>query len=149
VNIDPTLLSFLTVAGLSGVVVEVARSFLQRKKLGSDFAANMATAASELVGPLRVELAEARKEVGLARREAQVAVTESRLRERRLAEQFDARARDYDERESRVRDQLRIAEREASMLREQLGAALEDLALLRAAIAEMGIQLPRREEGKP
>lgn len=60
-----TIALVLTSLGLGGGIVEALRAISQRRKIGADAVAVISAAASELVEPLRRELANERREHAL------------------------------------------------------------------------------------
>jgi predicted nucleic acid-binding Zn-ribbon protein len=67
------VLSLLTALGLGAVLVEIVRSFFQRKNMGADYASVISSSAVSLLEPLNKQIADLKKEVEEAKTQAHAA----------------------------------------------------------------------------
>lgn len=63
------ILQLLTALGVGAVLVEIVRSFFQRKNMGADYASVISSSAVSLLAPLNQQIEELRTEVNAAKNE--------------------------------------------------------------------------------
>lgn len=102
-----SLSDWLVSGGIVALLVELVRGFYQRRKMGGDYASQMAAAANTLVGPLAKRVAELEEKLGRAEVREHELVRQLRMAENQV---------------QTLRGDLRSARTEARELRRMLEA---------------------------